>query len=57
MVIGALLCFSVGVELAEHMVYRDVMEWYDVASDSMGVLAGAAVSWLALRRLRLVAGL
>ena len=47
--IAGVLLFGWGIEMADHLLYHDWMEWRDVRIDSIGTLCGGFLVWLLLR--------
>jgi VanZ family protein len=39
------LVFGLGLELAEHLIYLNALEWMDVAVDSAGAVAGTVIAF------------
>lgn len=44
------LVFGLGIEFAEHLVYRSPLEWKDVLVDAMGVVGGTLIATLSESR-------
>jgi hypothetical protein len=50
----AVLCLAVGIESAQHLLYRGPFEWWDVREDAIGlVTAGLLTRWTRVRPLLL----
>ncbi len=54
-------CLVVAIETSQHLLYKNVFEWWDVRDDTIGVaFAGMLIRWtgvksLLLKRQRLIA--
>jgi hypothetical protein len=46
----ALLFLAFSIEILQHLIYRNAMEWADIRDDSVAILAGFAFYYLANRR-------
>jgi hypothetical protein len=44
------LLFGFGIELAEHLVYHNLLEWKDVSFDALGVIGGTLIGLLTAPR-------